>query len=135
MGYRLRVCKTYKVEYADKASFNSKKEELDMLLSLLNCSCIGIGDYYENDSFECGNTEYKNALIQLKALAKKIESEETLSDEEEEIRDAVNALYGRERFLQENSSDIDAIKEVINNLEEFYNLADKSDGYLHFCFI
>ena len=109
MGYRLHVCKVYKVEYAMGDAFNYKSMEFHNLLSA--CDVDYNGDEFDSD-FEVSKEEWRKAIDKLKHL------HNLDDDKRDEIKGAIDDL----------SSTTD---EVIHMMEYYLEHGDPDIDYLH----
>ena len=137
MGKRLHVHKKHVIEYAGIEAFNYTYNDFQCLLETLGCSTTPDSLDYP-DSFEVGEKEYERALNALKTIKEHPElteiTIEPLNENESEIRldvskdimDDVDGCYGDQKTPREK------LVQLIKDMQDFYNAADKADGYLHF---
>ena len=109
MGYRLHVCKMYKVEYAMGDAFNYKRMEFHNLLSA--CDVEYSGDEFDSD-FEVSKEEWRKAIDKLKHL------HDLDEDKRDEIKGAIEDLAS-------------TIEEVIHMMEYYLEHGDPDIDYLH----
>ena len=109
MGYRLHVCKMYKVEYAMGDAFNYKSMEFHNLLSA--CDVEYSGDEFDSD-FEVSKEEWRKAIDKLKHL------HDLDDDKREEITGAIEDLAS-------------TTDEVIHMMEYYLEHGDSDIDYLH----
>ena len=109
MGYRLHVCKMYKVEYAMGDAFNYKSMEFHNLLSA--CDVEYSGDEFDSD-FEVSKKEWRKAIDKLKHL------HDLDDDKREEITGAIEDLAS-------------TTDEVIHMMEYYLEHGDPDIDYLH----
>lgn len=112
MGYRLHVCKVYKVEYAMGDAFNYKSMEFHNLLSA--CDVEYSGDEFDSD-FEVSKEEWRKAIDKLKHL------HDLDEDKREEIKGAINDLES-------------TVDEVIGMLEYYLEHSDPNNSQLNLSF-
>lgn len=137
MGMRLHVHKKHVIEYADIEAFNYKYNDFQYLLDTLGCSTTpDVSDF--PDSFEVDEGEYKRALNALKTIKEHPElaeitieplnenESEVRLDVSEEIMDEVDGCYSDQKTPREK------LDQLIEDMQGFYDAADKTDGYLHF---
>ena len=128
MGKRIRVAKTYHVEYGNTEGFNYKQEEFKDLLNSLGVSVMGEEGA---DFFECLTSEFDKALQLLKQEEKRILNYKEADNELgytffEDIYDAIMALGGNETTFE---ICYDEIVKVMDNYQR-ERVAD--DEYMHF---
>ena len=109
MGYRLHVCKMYKVEYAMGDAFNYKSMEFHNLLSA--CDVEYSGDEFDSD-FEVSKEEWRKAIDNLKHL------HDLDEEKREEIKGAIDDLAS-------------TTDEVIHMMEYYLEHGDPDIDYLH----
>ena len=109
MGYRLHVCKMYKVEYAMGDAFNYKSMEFHNLLSA--CDVEYSGDEFDSD-FEVSKEEWRKAIDKLKHL------HDLDDDKREEMTGAIEDLAS-------------TTDEVIHMMEYYLEHGDPDIDYLH----
>jgi len=109
MGYRLHVCKLYKVEYAMGDAFNYKSMEFHNLLSA--CDVEYSGDEFDSD-FEVSKEEWRKAIDNLKHL------HDLDEEKREEIKGAIDDLAS-------------TTDEVIHMMEYYLEHGDPDIDYLH----
>ena len=109
MGYRLHVCKMYKVEYAMGDAFNYKSMEFHNLLSA--CDVEYSSDEFDSD-FEVSKEEWRKAIDKLKHL------HDLDDDKREEITGAIEDLAS-------------TTDEVIHMMEYYLEHGDPDIDYLH----
>lgn len=109
MGYRLHVCKMYKVEYVMGDAFNYKSMEFHNLLSA--CDVEYSGDEFDSD-FEVSKEEWRKAIDKLKHL------HDLDDDKREEITGAIEDLAS-------------TTDEVIHMMEYYLEHGDPDIDYLH----
>ena len=128
MGNRLHVAKKYRVEYADKATFNWKSEELRILFDAIGISVYGCDDENYLTTFECLADEFDAGLQYLSSFI-----EGGIDDEDvcEEIGDAVRDLCYDEDMYKSRE---EKARIILRHLQEYRDAADTNDDYLHFAF-
>lgn len=118
MGKRVRVAKSYKVEYGNKEAFYWKQDEFINLLETLGCSvCRYDTEDYSAIEFEVDVAEYEHAMAAIKAH---IEASGLHDDaERKDLHKAIEATG-------------EAPDELLKTMQAYYDEADKHDGSLHF---
>lgn len=120
MGKRVHVAKCYKIEYGGTTAFNWKQDEFISLLESMDCSVCR----YDNEDgsasdFEVSAETYKEALDQVKAYVQDPENYES---------DWMSSEDMKERIEHTGETPED----LLEIMQDYYDEADKHDGYLHF---
>ena len=132
MGKRIHTLTKRVVEYSDYGSFNWKYNEFQELLEKLGCDTCPDSSEFPDD-FEVDVEQYENALNILKTNKDKlltdtyqIEINENAEASSDEIVRAINKCSDGELTEEKR------IQSVIEDMEAFFEKADKQDGYIYF---
>jgi hypothetical protein len=132
MGKRVHTLTKRIVEYSDYEGFNWKYNEFQQLLETLGCSTCPDSSEFPDD-FEVDVKQYENALNVLKTNKDKlltdtyqIEINESTEASSDEIVEAINDCFDSELTEEKR------IQSVIEDMEAFFEKADKHDGYIYF---
>ena len=132
MGKRVHTLTKRIVEYSDYESFNWKYNEFQQLLETLGCDTCPHSSEFPDD-FEVDVKQYENALNVLKTNKDKlltdtyqIEINESTEASSDEIVEAINDCFDSELTEEKR------IQSVIEDMEAFFEKADKRDGYIYF---
>ena len=132
MGKRVHTLTKRIVEYSDYESFNWKYNEFQQLLETLGCDTCPDSSEFPDD-FEVDVQQYENALNILKTNKDKlltdtyqIEINESTEASSDEIVEAINDCFDSELTEEKR------IQSVIEDMEAFFEKADKHDGYIYF---
>ncbi len=129
MGKRIRVAKTWHVEYGPTEGFNYKQEEFKDLLNSLGVGVIGEEGA---DFFECETKEFDKAVKLLKEQKERIYNYEKADNELgyiffEDIYDAIMDL----KIVSENIFD-SCYNEALRLMEAYQKERAEGDAYMHF---
>ena len=124
MGKRIHVVKKVE-EYASVEGFNYQQSEFESLLNALGCYA---NEYDEGnaDRFEVPTDEYEKALEAFKAYAKGEEMPEDSNVDPEDVDEAVKDL------TYENETHEEAVKRILQLMEDFYEYRDKDFDWMIF---
>lgn len=119
MGKRVHVAKKYEVEYGSTESFNWKDDKFYDILGTLGATPNNCGapDDCLADEFECDKESYEVALQTLRAFVERGEEPEWYTADE--LRECIEQCGHTPESLLEV-------------MQDYYDEADKRDGYLHF---
>lgn len=124
MGHRIHVVKKVE-EYASVEGFNYQQSEFESLLNALDCY---VNEYEEDnaDRFEVPTDEYEKALKAFKAYAKGEEMPEDSDADPEYVDEVVESL------AYEGETHEEAVKRILQLMEDFYEYRDKDFDWMIF---
>lgn len=124
MGKRIHIVKKVE-EYASVEGFNYRQSEFESLLSALGCY---VNEYDEgnSDRFEVPTEDYEKALASFKAYMNGEEMPEDSDADDLDVEYAVKAL------TNENETQKEAEKRILQLMEDFYESRDKDHDWMIF---
>ena len=123
MGKRIHVVEKVD-EYASVEGFNYQQSEFESLLNALGCY-VSV-DEGDSDRFEVSTEDYEKALTSFKAY---MNGEEMPEDSD---ADDLGVEYAVKALTNENETQKEAEKRILQLMEDFYESRDKDHDWMIF---